>query len=79
MAKLTAALRQPYSVAGQDQALAVSAGLALYPEQGKDANTLLHRALGQASTASAEGRVGFVNRVERGTPAAANDEGPPVS
>ncbi len=77
LAKLAAALRQPFSVAGNDLALAVSAGLALYPEHGKDTNTLLHRALGQASTASAEGRVGFVNRVERGTLAAANDEGPP--
>lgn len=76
MRKLAQALQQPFSVTGRHLALAVSAGLGLYPEQGKDADTLLRRALGQASSAQAAGRSGFVNRVERGPAMAANDEGP---
>jgi diguanylate cyclase (GGDEF)-like protein len=76
MRKLAQALRQPFSVAGRDLAVAVSAGLGLYPEHGKEADALMRRALGQAANMSAEGRAGFVNRVERGPAQAANDEGP---
>ena len=76
MRKLAQALRQPFSVAGRDLAVAVSAGLGLYPEHSKEADALMRRALGQAATMSAEGRAGFVNRAERGASLAANDEGP---
>ena len=55
--------------------MAVSLGLSQYPEQGRQADELLRRAIGQASTAVALGREGFANRVERGAARAANDEG----
>jgi GGDEF domain-containing protein len=54
--------------------VAVSVGVARYPAQGKDAQTLLRAATNQASTSEAQGRAGFVNRVERGGRPAANDE-----
>jgi diguanylate cyclase (GGDEF)-like protein len=72
-AKLVAALRQPFSVAGSDVAVALSPGLALYPDHGKTADILLRRAVGQAAGMAAMGREGFANRVERGPAAAAND------
>ena len=71
--KLVQSLRQPFSVAGADVAIALSAGLALYPEHGKDADALLRRCLGQAAGQAAMGREGFANRVERGAAPAAND------
>jgi diguanylate cyclase (GGDEF)-like protein len=74
--KLSLALQQPFSTAGQDRTVGVSVGLSQYPEHGRDADGLLRRALGQASAAAAVGRGGFANRVERGPSAAANDEGP---
>ena len=73
-AKLVQSLRQPFNVAGQDVAVAVSAGLALYPEHGKTADTLLRRAVGQAASLATVGRDGFANRIERGPGAAANDD-----
>jgi diguanylate cyclase (GGDEF)-like protein len=72
-AKLVTALRQPFSVAGNDVAVSVSAGLALYPEHGKAADTLLRRSVGQAAELATMGRDGFANRVERGPVSAAND------
>ncbi|HET9978530.1 MAG TPA: GGDEF domain-containing protein [Burkholderiaceae bacterium] len=72
-AKLVALLRQPFSVAGSDVAVALSPGLALYPEHGKTADALLRRSVGQASGMAAMGREGFASRVERGPAAAAND------
>jgi diguanylate cyclase (GGDEF)-like protein len=74
-AKLALSLRQPFSVAGSDVAVAVSAGLALYPEHGKSADALLRRAVGQAAHEASMGREGFANRVERGPATAANDGG----
>ena len=73
-AKLQQALRQPFNVAGSDLSVAVSAGLALYPEHGRTADALLHRSVGQAAGLASVGRAGFANRVERGPAAAANDE-----
>jgi diguanylate cyclase (GGDEF)-like protein len=73
-AKLLQGLRQPFNVAGSDLALAVSIGLALYPEHGKSADALLRRSIGQASGMASVGRAGFANRIERGPVAAANDE-----
>jgi diguanylate cyclase (GGDEF)-like protein len=73
-AKLLQALRQPFNVAGSDLAVAVSAGLALYPEHGKTAEALLRRSVGQAAGIATDGRAGFGHRVERGPVSAANDE-----
>lgn len=71
--KLAQSLRQPFNVAGTDVAVAVSAGLALYPEHGKTADALLRRCVGQAAGIASVGREGFANRVERGPGSAAND------
>ena len=71
--KLAQSLRQPFNVAGTDVAVAVSAGLALYPEHGKTADALLRRCVGQAAGIASVGREGFANRVERGFGSAAND------
>ena len=73
-AKLVQSLRQPFNVAGQDVAVAVSAGLALYPEDGKTADALLRRSVGQAASLATVGRDGFSNRIERGPGKAANDD-----
>jgi diguanylate cyclase (GGDEF)-like protein len=74
--KLVQSLRQPFSVAGSDVAVGVSAGLALYPEHGKTADALLRRSVGQAASVATVGRDGFANRVERGPSSAANDDEP---
>jgi diguanylate cyclase (GGDEF)-like protein len=73
-AKLVKSLRQPFNVAGTDVAVAVSAGLALYPEHGKTADALLRRSVGQAANLATMGREGFANRIERGPSGAANDD-----
>ena len=73
-AKLVQSLRQPFNVAGSDVAVAVSAGLALYPEHGKTADALLRRSVGQAASLATVGRSGFANRIERGPSTAANDD-----
>lgn len=71
--KLSASLNRPFSVAGQDLALAVSVGVSRYPEDGRTAEVLLRHAQQQASV-PASGRVGFANTLERGMAAAANDD-----
>jgi diguanylate cyclase (GGDEF)-like protein len=73
-AKLAQLVRQPFQVAGQSRAVAVSLGLAAYPEHGRDADALMRRAIGQAASVATVGREGFANRIERGPAAAANDE-----
>jgi diguanylate cyclase (GGDEF)-like protein len=73
-AKLVQSLRQPFNVAGNDVAVGVSAGLALYPEHGKTADALLRRSVGQAVSLATMGREGFANRVERGPSTAANHD-----
>jgi len=72
--KLSQSVLQPYTVAGQARAVAVSAGLACYPEHGRDADTLMRRAISQAASVATVGRQGLANRAERGPAAAANDE-----
>ena len=72
--KLAQSLRQTFNVAGSDVAVAVSAGLALYPEHGKTADALLRRCFGQAASLASVGRGGFANHVERPPASAANDE-----
>jgi diguanylate cyclase (GGDEF)-like protein len=71
--KLAQSLRQPFNVAGSDVAITVSAGLALYPEHGKTADTLLRRSIGQAASLATVGREGLARRTERGPSTAAND------
>jgi len=71
--KLAVSLNRPYSVAGQDLALAVSVGVSRYPDDGRTAEVLLRHAQQQASV-PATGRVGFANTLERGMAAAANDD-----
>jgi diguanylate cyclase (GGDEF)-like protein len=72
--KLAQSLALPFQVAGRTQTLAVSAGLASYPEHGKDADALLRRALGQAASTATVGTAGLANRSDRGPGAAANDD-----
>jgi len=57
--KLAQSLQRPFTVAGQDVAVAVCVGVAQYPQHAKDADTLLHRALGQAGEGQAVGRSGL--------------------
>ena len=71
--KLVQSLRQPLRVAGHDRALAVSVGVAVYPQQGRDAGQLLHVALAAAAALPSAGRSGFANRLECGAADAAND------
>lgn len=73
-AKLGQSLRSLFNVAGRDVAVAVSTGVALYPEHGKTAEVLLRRAVGLAASQAAQGREGWANRVERGPATAANDD-----
>jgi len=72
--KLVGALQQPYAVAGTAASLAVAVGVADYPEQGRDAESLLRRAVGQASSVASLGPGGLARRVELGPRPAANDE-----
>lgn len=71
--KLVQSLRQPLRVAGHDRALAVSVGVAVYPQQGRDAGQLLHVALGAAAALPAGGRGGFADHAGRGAADAANE------
>ncbi|MDH4062741.1 MAG: GGDEF domain-containing protein [Aquincola sp.] len=73
--KLAHSLHQPFSVAGSDISVAVSTGLALYPEHGKTADALLRRSVGQAAQLASLGREGGAQRIERGASTAANDGG----
>lgn len=66
--KLVQSLQQPFTVAGHDVKVTVSAGLSLYPAHGHDAHTLLRRAVGQA----ASGQVGRLPGI--GADTAANDD-----
>lgn len=73
-AKLVKALHQPLVVAGQPCPVAAAVGMALYPEHGRDAESLLKRASAQAGTVATMGRAGFAAATRRGGGAAANDE-----
>jgi diguanylate cyclase (GGDEF)-like protein len=73
--KLVRSLQQPILVAGQPCMVAAAVGLALYPEHGKDAATLLHRATAQAGSVATLGQEGFASLAHRaGTAGAANDD-----
>ena len=69
--KLAQSLQRPFSVTGQDVAVAVCVGVAQYPLHGKEAETLMRRALGQAGASRALGRAGLS---PRSGGAAANDD-----
>ena len=75
-AKLLRTLQQPLVVAGQPCPVQASVGMAIYPAHGKDAQSLLQRAIAQAGSVGTLGREGFAARTERGPgAAAANDDG----
>lgn len=67
--KLHQALKAPFRVAGEEVAIAAAIGSARYPQDGRDALTLLRLATGQAAASPARGRAGSA------PPAAANDGG----
>lgn len=73
-AKLQRSLQQPFLISGQSCAVAAAIGMALYPEHGKDAMSLLQRAGAQAASVAAIGREGFASHAERGPAQAANDD-----
>jgi diguanylate cyclase (GGDEF)-like protein len=75
-AKLVRTLAQPLVVAGQPCPVAAAVGMALYPEHGKDADTLLKRASAQAGSVATVGAAGYAGAAVRGPGAAANDETP---
>jgi diguanylate cyclase (GGDEF)-like protein len=75
MNKLARSLREPFSVTTQPVSVSVSAGLALYPDHGKEAGPLLRRAAGQAASTVTTGRASLAQRLDRrAEPAAANDD-----
>ena len=73
-AKLAVALRRPFAIAGRERAVAVSVGMALYPEQGKAPDLLLRRALAQAASGTVTVRRDDGAGPDRRTAAAANDD-----
>ncbi len=73
--KLVRALQSPLVVAGQPCRVAAAVGLALYPDHGKDAQALLQRASAQAGSVATLGQEGFAGTTQRGSGAAANDDG----
>jgi diguanylate cyclase (GGDEF)-like protein len=72
--KLVRSLQQPFQVAGQSASVALSVGMALYPEHGKDAESLLRRATAQAMSLATAGREGVAGPSARGPAKAANDD-----
>jgi diguanylate cyclase (GGDEF)-like protein len=72
--KLVRTLQQPVLVAGHACRVVVSLGLAVYPDHGKDAESLLRRASAQAGSLATMGSEGFAARSACGPAAAANDE-----
>ncbi len=76
-AKLVAALLAPFTLGAVDRSIAVASGIAHYPQDGRDAERLLRRALALAAAAPAASNSGpAAARGADGTErAAANDEG----
>ena len=75
-AKLLKAMMQPFTVTGNDVSLAVSVGMARYPEDGAQPDALLRRARDLATLTPVQGRIGMANFQEAGGIAlpAANDD-----
>lgn len=74
MAKLAQSLTQAFNVSGRECHVTVAAGLALFPSQAADAESLMRRALGQAASVAPMGSLGMAHAADRGPGAAANDE-----
>ncbi|CAD5372221.1 GGDEF domain-containing protein [Rubrivivax sp. A210] len=72
--KLTRSLHQPLVVAGETCSLRAAVGLAIYPEHGKNARSLLQRAAAQAGWVATAGVRQYAGRSEGGAGTAANDE-----
>ena len=72
-AKLVKALELPLSVAGQPCRVAAHVGLAVFPDHGKDAQSLLQRATAQAASVVTVGPQGYGASVHRIGGPAAND------
>ena len=72
----SAALVAPFTVATVDRSVAVAFGIAQYPQDGREAERLLRRALALAAAAPATSAAGpaTVRRGDGGERAAANDE-----
>jgi diguanylate cyclase (GGDEF)-like protein len=73
-AKLVKALELPLAIAGQPCRVTAQIGLAVFPDHGKDAQTLLQRALSQAVSLATVGPQGLGATVHRIGGAAANDQ-----
>jgi diguanylate cyclase (GGDEF)-like protein len=74
-AKLVKALELPLVVAGQPCRVVAHVGLALFPDHGKDAQSLLQRASAQAASVATVGQAGFASAtVHRIGGPAANDQ-----
>ena len=71
--KLLTSLHAPFKVGGHDLAVATALGIGQYPQDGTQPAALLHRAVSLATSARAEGRVGFANFGEGSVPGAANE------
>lgn len=69
--KMRHSLRQPFSVAGQTRLLGVAIGVGRYPDDGRSADVLLRRAMGDAATAAPGRGAGAGGH---GATPAANDE-----
>ncbi len=76
-AKLARSLQQPISVSGEPFSVGATVGLAVYPDHGKDARTLLRRAAAQAGWLATAGTLGEgrdAGRAQAEDRAAANDD-----
>ena len=75
--KLTQSLTAPFQVGGSEREVAVAVGIGRYPQDGKDAERLLRRAVALAAVAPASGRTGPATVVDAAGSArvAANDDG----
>ncbi|MEY2873699.1 MAG: hypothetical protein RLZZ373_1070 [Pseudomonadota bacterium] len=72
--KLSQMLREPFMVSAQTAVVTVSTGLAVYPDDGRQPEEMLKRALAAAAAGRGLGRQGFADRAERGDVSAANDD-----
>lgn len=75
--KLAQSLMAPFQVGGGEREVAVAVGIGRYPQDGKDAERLLRRAVALAAVAPASGRTGPATAVDAagGARVAANDDG----
>src|SRR5436190_635136 len=74
--KLVAAIAAPFTIAAVERSVAVAVGIAHYPNDGREAERLLRRALALAAVAPATsaGGLATVRDADGGARAAANDQ-----